>query len=54
MELILKKDYNGMTISLPISDDATVYDVVFAAFTIIEAAGYNRDVILDSVEKIDF
>lgn len=54
MELILKKDYNGMTISLPISDDATVYDVVLAAFTIIEAAGYNRDAILTAAEKVDF
>lgn len=54
MELILKKDYNGMTISLPISDDATVNDVVLAAFTIIEAAGYDRDVILTAVENVDF
>lgn len=54
MELILKKAYNGMTITIPISDDATVYDVVLAAFSIIEAAGYDRDVILKAADVVDF
>jgi hypothetical protein len=53
MELILKKDYNRMTISFPLSDDATVYDVVAAAFTIIEAAGYDRKQILQASEAVE-
>lgn len=52
MIISVQKDYNRLTVSIPVSDDARCIDVVKAMVDILEAFGYNRDCILDACDDV--
>jgi hypothetical protein len=53
MIISVQKDYNRLTVSIPVSDDARCIDAVKSMVDILEACGYNRESILDACEKLD-
>ena len=52
MIISVQKDYNRLTVSIPVSDDARCNDAVKAMVDILEACGYNRESILDACDDV--
>jgi hypothetical protein len=52
MKISIQKDYNEMTISIHVSDDARCVDTVKAMVDILEACGYNRESILEACDNV--
>lgn len=53
MKISVQKNYNKLTVSIPVSDNATCLEAVKAMFEIFEACGYSRESIFDACEKLD-
>lgn len=48
MKISVQKNYNKITVSIPISDDATCVEAVKAMFEIFEACGYDKECLFDA------
>lgn len=52
MIISVQKDYNRLTISIPVSDDARCIDAVKSMVEIFEACGYSRESILEACDDV--